>query len=189
MPNSSRVRSTATTSLMPTERSAASSQATSASRLSPSNAGTAAKSRTASPPDPPPARAASWPIPWRVIPSCGIVAGAGDETQPALGGLGERAQQRDAPVGMASHALGVVRRDDRGLAPFGYRQMKAGIPMSEVMSQIAADMPARSSRSSASPQPGSSTVRGSIRRDAASSGARTRATWPRRVPPSRRSRG
>ena len=45
--------------------------------------------------------------------------------------------------------------------------------MSEVMSQIAADMPARSIRSSASPQPGSSTVRGSIRRDAASSGART----------------
>ena len=53
------------------------------------------------------------------------------------------------------------------------RQMKAGIPTSEVISQIATDMPARPSRSSASPQPGSSTVRGSIRHDAASSGDRT----------------
>src|SRR5581483_1234110 len=49
MPKSSWVRSTRTTSLMPAERTAASSQATSASKLSPSNAGTAVKSRAASP--------------------------------------------------------------------------------------------------------------------------------------------
>ena len=53
------------------------------------------------------------------------------------------------------------------------RQMKAGIPISEVMSQIATDIPAWSIRPSASPQPGSSTVRGSIRRAAVSCGART----------------
>jgi len=32
--------------------------------------------------------------------------------------LGQRAQQGDVPGLMASHALGVMRRDDRGLAPF-----------------------------------------------------------------------
>jgi len=47
------------------------------------------------------------------------------------------------------------------------------MPTSDVMSQITTDMPARSSRSSAVAQPGSSTVRGSTRRGAASAWGRT----------------
>lgn len=65
----------------------------------------------------------------------------------------------------------IIRPDGRRASAI--RHLKAGIPMSVVISQIPTDMPARSSRPSASRQPGSSTVSGSIRRDAASRGVRT----------------
>jgi hypothetical protein len=56
-----------------------------------------------------------------MVPSRRLIAGAGDERQPPLRGLGERTQQRDPRTGMTSHALRGVPGLERAPARFRYQ--------------------------------------------------------------------
>jgi hypothetical protein len=167
MPNSSRVRSTATTSPMPAERSAASSAATSASKLSPSSAGMAVKSRGASP-----ARSACRPGSVRRERSQAEGSSRAPEMTASRTWAASVSARSRATSGLGWHPMPSATCPVLARAPSAIRHLKAGIPMSLVMSQIATDMPARSIRSSASPQAGSVTVPGSTRRGAVSPGGR-----------------